>query len=107
MEALGNLMDNAAKWCRGRVRVDAQLQAGIGAGQKLWIVVEDDGPGVPAADRERVQERGIRADEAIPGYGLGLAMVRDMAEMYGGQLNIGESRFGGARVELRLPGRLR
>jgi two-component system sensor histidine kinase PhoQ len=107
MEALGNLMDNAAKWCRSQVRVSAQLQAGIGAGQKLWIVVEDDGPGVPAADRERVQERGIRVDEATPGHGLGLAMVRDMAEMYGGQLNIGESRFGGARVELRLPGRLR
>ncbi|HXC59646.1 MAG TPA: ATP-binding protein [Steroidobacteraceae bacterium] len=107
LEALGNLMDNAAKWCRSQVRVAAQLQAGVGAGQKLWVVVEDDGPGVPAADRERVQERGIRADEATPGHGLGLAMVRDMAEMYGGQLNIGESRFGGARVELRLPGRLR
>lgn len=107
LESLGNLMDNAAKWCRSQVRVSAQLQAGVGAGQKLWIVVEDDGPGVPAADRERVQERGIRADEATPGHGLGLAMVRDMAEMYGGQLNIGESRFGGARVELRLPGRLR
>jgi two-component system sensor histidine kinase PhoQ len=107
MEALGNLMDNAAKWCRSRIRVGAQLQAGVGAGQKLWIVVEDDGPGVPAADRERVQGRGARADESTPGHGLGLAMVRDMAEMYGGQLNIGESGFGGARVELRLPGRLR
>ncbi len=107
MEALGNLMDNAAKWCRSQVRVSAQLQAGVGAGQKLWIVVEDDGPGVPTGDRGRVQERGIRADEATPGHGLGLSMVRDMAEMYGGQLSISESRFGGARVELRLPGRLR
>ena len=46
IEALGNLMDNAAKWCRSRVRVTARLQAGVGAGQKLRVVVEDDGPGI-------------------------------------------------------------
>jgi len=70
-------------------------------------VVEDDGPGVPEADRARVLQRGVRADEATPGHGLGLAMVRDMAEMYGGALALGDSTLGGARVELRLPGRLR
>src|SRR5512139_40626 len=107
MEALGNLMDNACKWCKARVRVTALLQAGVGAGQKLRVVVEDDGPGVPEADRARVLQRGARADEATPGHGLGLAMVRDMAEMYGGALTLGESPLGGARVELRLPGRLR
>jgi two-component system, OmpR family, sensor histidine kinase PhoQ len=107
METLGNLMDNASKWCRSRVRVTAMLQAGVGAGQKLRVVVEDDGPGIPAADRARVLQRGARADEATPGHGLGLAMVRDMAEMYGGALALGDSELGGARVELRLPGRLR
>jgi two-component system, OmpR family, sensor histidine kinase PhoQ len=107
LESLGNLMDNASKWCRSRVRVTALLQAGVGAGQKLRVVVEDDGPGVPEADRDRVLQRGARADEATPGHGLGLAMVRDMAEMYGGALALGESELGGARVELRLPGRLR
>ena len=107
MEALGNLMDNAAKWCRSRVRVSALLQAGVGAGQKLRILVEDDGPGIASADRERVLERGARADEGTPGHGLGLAMVRDMAELYGGQLDIAESALGGARLELRLPGRMR
>jgi two-component system sensor histidine kinase PhoQ len=107
LESLGNLMDNASKWCRSRVRVTALLQAGVGAGQKLRVVVEDDGPGVPEADRDRVLQRGARADEATPGHGLGLAMVRDMAEMYGGALALGDSGLGGARVELRLPGRLR
>lgn len=107
MEALGNLMDNASKWCASRVRVSAQLQSGVGAGQKLLLAVEDDGPGVPASERERVLQRGARADEATPGHGLGLAMVRDMAELYGGHLQISESALGGARMELRLPGRVK
>jgi two-component system sensor histidine kinase PhoQ len=106
-EALGNLMDNAAKWCRSRVRVSAALHDSAGAAQKLSILVEDDGSGVAAVDRERVLERGARADEHTPGHGLGLAMVRDMAGLYGGRLAIDESALGGARVELRLPGRMR
>ncbi|MEO6080701.1 MAG: ATP-binding protein [Steroidobacteraceae bacterium] len=106
-EALGNLMDNAAKWCRSRIRVSAVLESAAGAARKLSILVEDDGPGVAAPDRERVLERGARADEHTPGHGLGLAMVLDMAEMYGGRLEIGDSDLGGARVELRLPGRMR
>jgi two-component system sensor histidine kinase PhoQ len=106
-EALGNLMDNASKWCRSKVRVTALLQTGAGAGHKLRLTVEDDGPGIPDADRARVLQRGARADEATPGHGLGLAMVRDMAEMYGGTLSLGDSPLGGAKVELRLPGRMR
>src|SRR5690606_6871955 len=106
-EALGNLMDNAAKWCRSRVRVSATFQPLAGAAQKLHILVEDDGPGVAPADRTRVTERGARADEHTPGHGLGLAMVRDMVGLYGGRLDLGESAWGGARVELWLPGRLR
>ncbi|HTQ37254.1 MAG TPA: ATP-binding protein [Steroidobacteraceae bacterium] len=106
-EALGNLMDNAAKWCRARVRVVATLRREAGAGQKLQLAVEDDGPGIPAAERERVLLRGARADEQVPGHGLGLAMVRDMAGLYGGRIAIGESVLGGCRIELRLPGRLK
>jgi two-component system, OmpR family, sensor histidine kinase PhoQ len=106
-EALGNLMDNAAKWCRSRVRVSARLEEAAGASRKLCIQLDDDGPGVPVADRQRVLERGARADEHTPGHGLGLAMVRDMAEMYGGGLEIEGSELGGARAQLRLPGRLR
>jgi two-component system sensor histidine kinase PhoQ len=106
-EALGNLMDNAAKWCRSRVRVSATLREESGASRKLCLAVDDDGMGVAAADRARVLERGARADEQVPGHGLGLAMVREMAELYGGRLLLAESALGGARVELWLPGRLR
>jgi two-component system sensor histidine kinase PhoQ len=106
-EALGNLMDNAAKWCRSQIRVSASFHDEAGAARKLAIVVEDDGPGVPALDRERVLERGARADEHTPGHGLGLAMVLDMVDLYGGRLEILDSGLGGARVELRLPGRMR
>jgi two-component system sensor histidine kinase PhoQ len=106
-EALGNLMDNAAKWCRSQVRVTAALRHDTGAGQKRELAVEDDGPGIPEEQRDRVLQRGARADEHTPGHGLGLAMVRDMAGLYGGRLTLGESPLGGCRVELRLPGRAR
>ncbi len=104
-EALGNLIDNAAKWCRASVRVAASLREATGAAQKLQLVVEDDGPGIPPAERGHVLQRGGRADEHTPGHGLGLAMVRDMAGLYGGQLTLDDSPLGGCRVELRLPGR--
>lgn len=106
-EALGNLLDNAVKWCRSQVRVNAALQPEQGASQKLKITVEDNGPGIALADRARVLERGARADEHTPGHGLGLAMVRDMAALYGGRLELSESPLGGARIELWLPGRVR
>jgi signal transduction histidine kinase len=89
------------------VRVSGQFRDEAGAGQKLQLVVEDDGPGIAPAAREQVLQRGARADEHTPGHGLGLAMVRDMAGLYGGQLTLGESPWGGCRVELRLPGRAR
>jgi two-component system, OmpR family, sensor histidine kinase PhoQ len=87
--------------------VSASIESAIGASQKLRIVVEDDGPGIAPADRERVLQRGARADEQTPGHGLGLAMVREMAGLYGGRLGLSGSQLGGARIELSLPGRLR
>jgi two-component system sensor histidine kinase PhoQ len=104
-ELLGNLLDNACKWCRGRVRLSAQGDPAAAAREKLRLVVEDDGPGISAADRERVLQRGERADEKVPGHGLGLAMVHDTLDLYGGSLMIDASPLGGARFTLRLPGR--
>jgi two-component system sensor histidine kinase PhoQ len=104
-ELLGNLMDNACKWCRSQVRVDVTLDPAADAKQRLKMVIEDDGPGISAADRARVLERGVRADEKVPGHGLGLAMVRETVDLYGGRLAIEQSTLGGARISLALPGR--
>jgi two-component system sensor histidine kinase PhoQ len=104
-ELLGNLLDNACKWCRSRVRLTATSDEGAGPRERLSLVVEDDGPGISAADRARVLQRGVRADETVPGHGLGLAMVRDTLDLYGGRLAIDTSPLGGARFSLRLPGR--
>jgi two-component system sensor histidine kinase PhoQ len=105
-ELLGNVVDNACKWCRGCVRVSAQLESAREVAQRLSIVVEDDGHGIAAQDRARVIERGVRADELVPGHGLGLAMVRETVALYGGRFLLGDSlALGGARVELQLPGR--
>jgi signal transduction histidine kinase len=97
-EMLGNLLDNACKWARKRVRLAAAAQDGL-----VRIDVVDDGPGLAPELRERVLQRGVRADEAQPGSGLGLAIVRDVAEIYGGSLELDGAVEGGLRATLRLP----
>jgi len=104
-ELLGNLLDNACKWCRSRVRLTASSDESAGPRERLNLVIEDDGPGISADDRARVLERGVRADQNVPGHGLGLAMVHDTVDLYGGQLSIDASPLGGARFSVRLPGR--
>jgi signal transduction histidine kinase len=97
-EMLGNVLDNACKWGRSRVTIDASL-----ANAAVEIVVDDDGGGLPESMRETVLQRGVRADEAAPGSGLGLAIVRDLAEVYGGSISLNASPLGGLRARLRLP----
>jgi len=97
-EMLGNLLDNACKWARSRVAVASALDAG-----EIVLVVDDDGPGLAAEHRQRVLQRGVRADEAAPGSGLGLAIVRDLAELYGGSIALDEAPGGGLRARLVLP----
>ena len=105
-ELLGNVLDNACKWCRSAVRLTASVDGSFATRERLSIVVEDDGPGISAEDRIRIGQRGVRTDETVPGHGIGLAMVQDTVEMYGGTLIIDESAaLGGARFSLRLPGR--
>jgi two-component system sensor histidine kinase PhoQ len=105
-ELLGCLLDNAYKWCERRVWLSVQPTGGDGIGpRRLDLILEDDGPGVPPPLREAVLERGARADRRMPGQGIGLAVVRDIAIAYGGSLDIDDSpRLGGARVTVRLPG---
>jgi two-component system sensor histidine kinase PhoQ len=104
-ELLGNLMDNACKWCRSRVRVIAYPDEQAGTRERLRLTVEDDGPGISQENRARVLERGVRTDESVPGHGIGLTMVHDTLELYGGSMVIEWSELGGARFALRLPGR--
>jgi two-component system sensor histidine kinase PhoQ len=104
-ELLGNLLENACKWCRTRVRFSASTDESAQPRERLCLVVEDDGPGISAEDRARVLQRGVRADEKVPGHGLGLAMVHDTVDLYGGKLAIDASPLGGARFTVRLPGR--
>jgi len=105
LELLGNVIDNACKWCKQQVRVEVSSDARAEPAQRLVIVVEDDGPGISEADRARVLERGVRADEKVPGHGLGLAMVRETVDLYRGRLVIEQSTLGGARISVALPGR--
>ncbi len=101
-EMLGNLAENAAQWARTSVRLRGR-QGSDAAG--LLVVVEDDGPGVPDQQIETVLARGGRLDATKPGAGLGLAIVGDLVEAYGGSLSLSQSPLGGLRAELRFPGR--
>ena len=96
-EALGNLLDNACKWARSRVHVSSDAHA-----DRLVINVDDDGPGLDASLHERVLRRGVRADEATPGSGLGLSIVSDLAAAYGGSITLHQSTLGGLRAKLTL-----
>ncbi|MHA6722087.1 sensor histidine kinase [Sphingomonas sp. RS2018] len=98
-EILGNLVENAAKYGGGSVFVTVGAQAGF-----VEMLVEDDGVGIPEADRIRIFDRGVRLDSGKPGTGLGLAIVRDVAEIYEGTVSLEESDdLGGLLVRLRLP----
>ncbi|HEX9706341.1 MAG TPA: ATP-binding protein [Steroidobacteraceae bacterium] len=106
LELAGNLMDNACKYCRSAIAVRATpWTAAEWRRPGLVLDVEDDGSGIPPAERLRVLERGARADESVAGQGIGLSVAREIAAAYSGTLEIGESRLGGARICLRLPGR--
>ena len=97
-EMLGNLIDNACKWASSKVDITAQC-----TDERLTLVVEDDGNGVPETLRDEIIQRGRRLDEDVPGSGLGLDIVRDIAELYRGSLELKQSSAGGVRASLVLP----
>lgn len=97
-EMLGNLLDNACKWARSRVHVSSDAAHA----DRLVINVDDDGPGLDASLHERVLRRGVRADEATPGSGLGLSIVSDLAAAYGGSITLHQSTLGGLCAKLTL-----
>ena len=93
-ELFGNLLENAAKYAQQSVKVSYR--------EGIWAV-SDDGPGISAADAERVLQRGQRADEQRPGQGIGLAVVKAIVEQYDGQVEIGKSALNGAEIRFSLP----
>ncbi|MEW5421377.1 ATP-binding protein [Amorphus sp. 3PC139-8] len=104
MEIIGNLADNACKWAGNEVVLEIRRgRDGPDGRSFLDLIVEDDGPGLPEAERDLVLERGRRLDETKPGSGLGLSIVAELVRLYGGDLVLAEARSGGLRVEVRLP----
>lgn len=104
-EMLGNVLDNACKWSEQRVWITVSTML-IAGQSKIVFKVEDDGRGLPQLDQERVFQRGTRLDEQMPGSGLGLSIVRDLVQTYGGGVSAYTSGQGGLGVELILPGGL-
>ncbi|MBX3726869.1 MAG: two-component sensor histidine kinase [Xanthomonadales bacterium] len=105
LELLGNLLENAFKWSRGRVMLSARQIALPGARRKaLEIAVEDDGPGIPEDRVSDVLKRGVRGDERVEGHGIGMAIIQDILRAYRGSLDVGRSgALGGASFRLRVP----
>jgi len=100
LELLGNLLDNACKWADAEVCLSVSETP-----QGYRLAVEDDGPGIPEAQRDQVFSRGARLDEQRVGHGLGLGIVRDIVEVWGGVLQLQESELGGLKVLIELPRR--
>lgn len=104
-EMAGNLLDNACKWARTKVRLVITVEPGEEprAGRRLVLTVADDGPGLSPEQRAKLGKRGLRLDETKPGSGLGLSIVTDLAGQYRGGLVLGESDLGGLEARLELP----
>jgi signal transduction histidine kinase len=97
-EMLGNLLDNACKWAAARVTVGSSVDGGM-----LTITVDDDGPGLPGAQMAEALRRGVQLDDSAEGTGIGLAIVADLAGLYGGTIELDASPLGGLRASLTLP----
>lgn len=101
-EAIGNVLDNASKWARTTIRAQVSRD-----GDSVAVIVSDDGPGIPAAEKKNATRRGIHSAGADGGTGLGLAITADIAEAYGAVLALGRSEMGGLEVSMRIPVRSR
>ncbi|WP_338522993.1 ATP-binding protein [Pseudomonas batumici] len=98
LELLGNLLENAYRLCLSQVRIS--MRRGL---QGIEVYVEDDGPGVPPDQRERVLRRGERLDRQHPGQGIGLAVVQDIIQSYDAEMTLGDSNLGGASFRIHFP----
>lgn len=97
-EILGNLLENASKWGRKKVRLAVSANVGT-----FTVAVEDDGPGLADEQIAEALKRGKRLDESKPGTGLGLSIVTDTVREYGGELKLSRSALGGLNARMTLP----
>jgi signal transduction histidine kinase len=104
-DLIGNLLDNAGKWARAQVDISAERDPNLDSVGRAYFIarIDDDGPGLDPQARIAALRRGQRLDESRPGSGLGLSIVVDLAQIYGGSLLLEESPLGGMRATLRLP----
>jgi two-component system sensor histidine kinase PhoQ len=103
LELAGNLLDNACKWCESKVRLTIRALHGSEAGSgAMRMQVCDDGPGIPDDVADQLLQRGMRLDESAPGHGIGLAVVREIAANYGGDISIETSEWGGAKITVTI-----
>lgn len=107
-EIIGNVLDNAFKWAETEVKCKISTENGKKRKrdlipQKLIIIIEDDGPGLSEKEQLQVLKRGKRLDETKPGSGLGLSIVADLVDLYGGEFSLSRSAKGGLRAKLQLP----
>jgi signal transduction histidine kinase len=101
-EMAGNLLDNASKWAKGQIGVS--LIAERNRSQTMLLIkIEDDGPGLTDEQAKAVLKRGVKLDEKVQGSGLGLDIVKELVDVYGGSLQLKRSVLGGLLAELRLP----
>jgi signal transduction histidine kinase len=100
LELLGNLLDNACKWADSSVSLGISLEP-----TGYCLLIDDDGPGIPEDQREEVLGRGNRLDEQVNGHGLGLGIVKDIVESWGGRIQLLDSALGGLQVRIDLPER--
>ncbi|WP_022723556.1 ATP-binding protein [Rhodopseudomonas sp. B29] len=97
-EMLGNVLENAFGWCRSRIKIEARAD-----GRSIVLTIDDDGPGLSPEQMSNAVQAGRRLDESAPGFGFGLSITRELAELYAGALTLSRSPLGGLRVEIRLP----
>jgi two-component system sensor histidine kinase PhoQ len=103
MEVFGNLIDNAFKWCDSTVVASARdIESQDIIHHGIEVTIEDDGPGIPTKRVQQVTQRGVRADQGISGHGIGLSIVQDIVQLYGGSMQITNSDYGGASIRIRL-----
>jgi signal transduction histidine kinase len=106
LELLGNLLDNACKWAKQEIRLTIKHNTVTASAPTatLEILIEDDGPGIPADAIDKVTRRGGRLDEEVEGHGMGLAIASDIVECYQGRLQLQRSEtLGGLSVVVMLP----